>query len=448
MPMGNSGNPSDSVIDRVWAREVLDSRGNPTVEVEVTLGGGVVGRAIVPSGASTGVHEALELRDGEPQRYQGKGVRKAVANVREILAKAVGGMQASDQAALDRALLATDGSPGKSRLGANAILGVSLAGARAAAAAAGVPLFRHLGGEQGTLLPVPLMNILNGGAHTRWESTDFQEFMVAPVGAPSFAEGLRWGTEVYHHLREILKKKGFSTLVGDEGGFAPAVRANNEAIELILEGITRAGYVPGSQIALALDPAASEFFDAATGTYRLPREGTQKTSEEMVEFWGGWARQYPVYSLEDGLAQDDWPGWQVLMRELGPRIQLVGDDLLVTNPDRVQKAIADQACNALLVKLNQIGTLTEALRAVSLCRHAGWGLITSHRSGETEDTSIADLAVGTRMGQIKTGAPARSDRVAKYNRLLRIEEMLGDDASYAGRSVLRGDLAASLRPGA
>jgi enolase len=428
---------ADARIAAVAARQVLDSRGNPTVEADVRLAGGARGRASVPSGASTGEHEALELRDGDPKAYRGKGVLRAVENVRRVLAPRVEGLDAADQAAVDRALVEADGSPGKSRLGANAILAVSLACARAAAAAAGLPLYRHLGGPAAGVLPVPLLNVLNGGAHTRWESTDFQEFMIAPVGAASFAESLRWGAEIYHHLRDLLKAKGFSTLVGDEGGFAPAVRANEEAIELLLAAVAQAGYAGKDRVVLALDPAASEFFDASTKTYHLRREGRRASADEMIRFWADWVDRYPIFSIEDGLAQDDWEGWRNLTVELGARCQLVGDDLLVTNPDRVRRAISSGVANALLVKVNQIGTLSEALEATRLCQAAGWGTVTSHRSGETEDTTIADLAVGAGMGQIKTGAPARSDRVAKYNQLLRIEEELGNQAKYAGRAVLR-----------
>ena len=422
----------ESRIERVHAREVLDSRGNPTIEVEVGLFDGSQGVARVPSGASTGVHEALELRDGNPARYGGKGVRKAVDNVRGPIAEALVGMEALDQHAVDSAMTDLDGTPNKSRLGANAILGVSLATAHAAAASRGLPLYRYLGGAGARRLPVPMMNILNGGAHTGWQSTDAQEFMVMPVGAPSFAEGLRWGAEIYHSLKGVLKAHGYSTLVGDEGGFAPNLKANQEALDLILEAIDKAGYRPGSQVVLALDPAASELYDESSGKYRLRKEGRELTGEEMVRFWTSWVDSYPIASIEDGLAQDDWKTWGSLTQALGGRTQIVGDDLLVTNPERVRRAIAERSCNALLVKVNQIGTLSETLDAIGLCRQAGWNAIVSHRSGETEDTTIADLAVALDLGQIKTGAPARSDRVAKFNQLLRIEDDLGDAASYAG----------------
>jgi enolase len=426
----------DTTIAWIAGREILDSRGNPTVEAEVGLLDGSIGRAAVPSGASTGVHEALELRDGDPARYGGKGVSKAVENINELIAEELVGWDAAGQRDIDMALLDLDGTENKSKLGANAILGVSLAVAKAAAGAAGLPLYRYLGGVNAHTLPVPMLNILNGGAHTGWQSTDAQEFMVMPLGAGSFTEGLRWGTEIYHALKVVLKKKGYSTLVGDEGGYAPALSANAEAVEVILEAITQAGYQPGEQVSIALDPAASEYYNAAERRYELRREGKTFSSEEMVDFWSGWARQYPIVSIEDGLAEDDWDGWQMLTQELGGRIQLVGDDLLVTNPVRVRRAIERNACNALLVKLNQIGTLTETIEAVSICQQAGWRAVISHRSGETEDTTIADLVVALNTGQIKTGAPARSDRVAKYNQLLRIEGDLGDAAEYAGWGAL------------
>ncbi|MEE9507759.1 MAG: phosphopyruvate hydratase [Anaerolineales bacterium] len=425
-----------TTIDAVSAREVLDSRGNPTIEVEVTLFDGSWGRAIVPSGASTGVHEALELRDGEAERYSGKGVLQAVANVNTQIAELLMGWDGTEQRDIDLSLIELDGTENKSRLGANAILGTSLAVAKAASASLGLPLYRYLGGVHAHILPVPMMNILNGGAHTGWQSTDAQEFMVMPLGAPSFAEALRWGTEVYHALKSVLKAKGYTTLVGDEGGFAPALSANIEAVELILEAITKAGYKPGEDLAIAIDPAASEFYDDKEKKYNLRTEGKVLSSDEMVDFWAGWVEQFPIVSIEDGLAQDDWDGWRAMTSKLGEMIQIVGDDLLVTNPSRVKKGIEESACNALLVKLNQIGTLTETIEAVELCRSAGWRAVTSHRSGETEDTTIADLAVALNMGQIKTGAPARSDRVAKYNQLLRIEENLGEVAKYAGWSAL------------
>jgi enolase len=427
----------ETTIESVIGREVLDSRGNPTVEVEVTLYGGSWGRAMVPSGASTGVHEALELRDGEKDRYGGKGVRRAVENVNTTISELILGWDAVEQRAIDLAMIELDGTPNKSRLGANAILGVSLAVARAGASALEIPLYRHLGGVNAHVLPVPMLNILNGGAHTGWQSTDAQEFMVMPLGAPTFAEGLRWGAEIYQALRGVLKARGYTVLVGDEGGYAPSLKANSEAVEVILEAIGKAGYKAGEQVALALDPAASELFDADKKRYLLRREGKELTGEQMVAFWKSWVDQYPIVSIEDGLAEDDWSSWKMMTSELGDRIQLVGDDLLVTNPERVRKAIAEKACNALLVKLNQIGTLTETIEAVELCQRAGWRAVTSHRSGETEDTTVADLAVGLNMGQIKTGAPARSDRVAKYNQLLRIESELAEAAQYAGWGALR-----------
>jgi enolase len=427
----------DTIIEDIVAREILDSRGNPTLEVEVTLSDGSWGRAAVPSGASTGVHEALELRDGDKSRYLGKGVLKAVENVNTSIADTLLGWDATDQKEIDMAMLALDGTPNKSSLGANAILGTSLAVAKAAANALGLPLYRYIGGVYAHVLPVPMMNILNGGAHTGWQSTDAQEFMVMPLGAPSFAEGLRWGAEIYHALKSVLKERGYTALVGDEGGYAPALKANSEAVEVILKAIEKAGYKAGEQVGIALDPAASELYEEETGLYNLRKEGRKLTSEEMVGFWKSWVDQYPIVSIEDGLAQDDWKGWQLMVKEIGDRIQIVGDDLLVTNPERVRRAIKDKAANALLVKLNQIGSLTETIEAVETCHRAGWRAVTSHRSGETEDTTISDLAVALNMGQIKTGAPARSDRVAKFNQLLRIEAELGDSASYAGWSALR-----------
>lgn len=424
-------------IANVEALEVLDSRGNPTIEVSVLLEDGSYGTAIVPSGASTGIHEALEMRDGDKTRYNGKGVLKAVENVNGEMAENLIGMDASEQKDLDEFLIALDGTKNKSRLGANAILGVSLAVAKAAAESHGMSLYRYIGGVYAHVLPVPMMNILNGGAHTAWQSTDAQEFMVMPLGAPNFAEGLRWGVEIYHSLKNVLKSHGYVTLVGDEGGFAPALKANNEAVELILEAIEKAGYKAGEQVAIALDPAASEFFDEETRTYNLRKEGKKLTGEQMVAFWKNWVEQYPIVSLEDGLAQDDWESWKLLTREIGNKVQIVGDDLLVTNTERVRKAIKEQACNSLLVKLNQIGTLTETIEAVKTCHRNGWRTVTSHRSGETEDSTIADLVVALNCGQIKTGAPARSDRVSKYNQLLRIEAELGDTAAYAGWSALK-----------
>jgi enolase len=418
-------------------QEILDSRGNPTVEVEVILADGNWGRAAVPSGASTGVHEALEMRDGDKSRYGGKGVLKAVENVNNDIAEALIGFDAIEQKAIDMTMLELDGTLNKSRLGANAILGTSLAVAKASAASLGLPLYRYIGGVYAHVLPVPMMNILNGGAHTAWQSTDAQEFMVMPLGAPSFTEGLRWGAEIYHALKTVLKGRGYTTLVGDEGGYAPALKANVEAVEVILEAITKAGYKPGEQVCIALDPAASELYDEDTKKYNLRKEGKMLSGEEMVAFWKNWVDQYPIVSIEDGLAQDDWASWELMVKTMGDRIQIVGDDLLVTNPERVRRAIRENAANALLVKLNQIGTLTETIEAVETCHRAGWRAVTSHRSGETEDSTIADLAVALNMGQIKTGAPARSDRVAKYNQLMRIEAELGDTAKYAGWDALR-----------
>ncbi|MYA08999.1 MAG: phosphopyruvate hydratase [Holophagales bacterium] len=423
-----------TTISSVTAREVLDSRGNPTVEVEIVLEGGARGRAIVPSGASTGRHEAVELRDGDAARYGGKGTTAAVRHVKGEIAAEVRGLDAADQAALDRALLALDGTPNKGRLGANAVLGVSLAAAHATAAAHDVPLYASLGGGEARTLPVPMLNILNGGQHAAG-STDFQEFMVMPTGAGSFAEGLRWGVEIYRRLRAILHDRGFSVAVGDEGGFAPALGGNERAIEVILEAIEAAGRRPGEDIQLALDPATSELYDEATGRYGLPIEGRELESGELVDLWADWCRKYPIISIEDGLAEDDWTGWSELCRRLDSDVQLVGDDLLVTNIDRIDRAIEERACNALLCKVNQIGSLTESAAAVARSRAAGWGVVMSHRSGETEDTTIADLAVAWNTGQIKTGAPARSDRVAKYNQLLRIEEQLGDRAVYPGQDA-------------
>ena len=423
-------------IAGLTAREILDSRGNPTVEVEVFLEDGSFGRAAVPSGASTGVHEALELRDKDAGRYGGKGVSKAVENANTAIAELVTGMDATEQKLLDMKMLALDGTENKSKLGANAILGTSLAAAKAAANSVGLPLYRYIGGVYAHVLPVPMLNILNGGAHTGWQSTDAQEFMVMPLGAESFAEALRWGSEIYQQLKQVLKAHGYTALVGDEGGYAPALKTNAEAVEVILEAIEKAGYKAGEQVAIALDPAASEFYEADAGLYNLRREGKKLNSEEMVAFWKSWVDQYPIVSIEDGLAQDDWDGWKLMTAELGDRLQIVGDDLLVTNPERVRRGIKEEAANALLVKLNQIGTLTETIEAVETCHRSGWRAVTSHRSGETEDATIADLAVALNMGQIKTGAPARSDRVAKYNQLLRIEEELGSTASYAGWGAL------------
>ena len=427
----------DTRIKSIVGRQILDSRGNPTVEVEVTLNDGSLGRAAVPSGASTGVHEALELRDGDKSYFSGKGVTKAVGNVNHNIRELLVGKDARLQRDLDFALLALDGTKNKSNLGANAILGTSLAVAKAAAKSVGLPLYRYIGGVYAHVLPVPMMNILNGGAHTGWQSTDAQEFMVMPLAAGSFAEGLRWGAEIYHALKTVLKSRGYTTLVGDEGGYAPALKANSEAVEVILEAIEKAGYKAGEQVSIALDPAASEFYEADEKLYYLRTEGKKLTSEGMVAFWKSWVEQYPIVSVEDGLAEDDWEGWKLLTKEIGDKVQLVGDDLLVTNPDRVRRGIEEKSCNALLVKVNQIGSLTETIEAVETCQRAGWKAVTSHRSGETEDTTISDLVVALNMGQIKTGAPARTDRVAKYNQLLRIEEELGSSGVYAGWSALK-----------
>ena len=412
-------------------REVLDSRGNPTVEVEVALEGGARGRAIVPSGASTGRHEAVELRDGDARRYGGKGTTAAVGHVNGEIAAAARGLDAADQEELDRVLAALDGTPNKGRLGANAVLGVSLAAAHATAAARDLPLYASLGGDEARTLPVPMLNILNGGQHAAG-STDFQEFMVMPTGAGSFAEGLRWGVEIYHRLRSILHDRGFSVAVGDEGGFAPALGGNERAVEVILEAIEASGRRPGEDIRIALDPATSELYDETTGRYGLAIEGRELESGELVDLWADWCAKYPIVSIEDGLAEDDWAGWQALCERLGNDVQLVGDDLLVTNIERIDRATRERSCNALLCKVNQIGSLSESAAAVERSRAAGWGVVMSHRSGETEDVTIADLAVAWNTGQIKTGAPARSDRVAKYNQLLRIEGQLGDRAVYPG----------------
>jgi enolase len=421
-----------TAIAAVHAREVLDSRGNPTVEVEARLSEGAVGRAIVPSGASTGAHEAVELRDGDPARYGGKGVLRAVANVNDLIGPGVAGLDARDQEELDEALIRLDGSPNKSTLGANALLGVSLAVAHAAAAAAGQPLYRYLGGHGAHLLPVPLVNILNGGKHAI-DSTDFQEFMIAPLGASTFREAIRWSAETFHALGGLLQERGFATTVGDEGGYAPSLATNEAAIALVVEAIERAGYRPGEQIAIALDPASSELYE--DGHYLLAREGRQLTSEEMIGFWSGWTERYPIISLEDGLAEDDWSGWAALTERMGSRLQIVADDLCVTNTERVARAIRERAANSVLIKLNQIGTLTETRQAVEMTQAAGWTAVISHRSGETEDTTISDLVVALGTGQIKTGSMSRGERIAKYNRLLRIEEELGDAAVYAGRGA-------------
>jgi enolase len=421
-----------TMIAEVVGREVLDSRGNPTVEVDVRLDDGAMGRAIVPSGASTGAHEAIELRDGDKQRYGGKGTLNAVKNVNEEIAEELIGLDALDQVGIDRILLDLAGTPNKGRLGANAILGTSLAVAKAAAASIDLPLYKYLGGVFGHQLPVPMLNILNGGKHAE-NSADFQEFMIMPVGAASFAEGLRWGAEIYAALKKLLHDRQLSTTVGDEGGFAPSLPTNEAPLEVIMEAIGKAGYAAGSQIMLAMDPATTELY--ANGVYTLARDGKQFSSDEMIDYWAQLVDKYPIISLEDGLAEDDWEGWAKLRQRIGDRVQLVGDDLLVTNVERLRRAIDERACNSILIKLNQIGSLTETMDAIQTAQRAGFTAVISHRSGETEDTTIADLVVGTNAGQIKTGAPARSDRVAKYNQLLRIEEELGDAARYAGMSA-------------
>ena len=418
-------------IETIVGRQILDSRGNPTVEVEIQLSGGETGRAAVPSGASTGIHEAVELRDGDSSNYGGKGVLQAVENVNDLLANELEGADALDQVTIDRFMLELDGTENKSKLGANAILGVSLAVAKAAAAAVGLPLYRYLGGVGAHTLPVPMMNILNGGKHAV-NSTDFQEFMVMPVGADTFGEAVRWGTEIYHALKEVLHEAGYSTNVGDEGGFAPSLGGNAAAIEVILQAIEKAGYRPGEDVYIALDPAVSELYVEETGRYKLDIEGTELSSEELVDLWVDWTTRFPIISIEDGMAEDDWQGWTLLNARIGGQVQLVGDDLLVTNVKRIERAIAERACNAMLCKVNQIGTLTESIAAIEMSHRAGWAAVVSHRSGETEDTTIADLVVAFNTGQIKTGAPARSDRVAKYNQLLRIEEDLGPIAVYPG----------------
>jgi enolase len=431
-----------TMIEYVDAHEILDSRGNPTLEAVVVLDSGAVGRAAVPSGASTGAHEAVELRDGEKERYGGKGVRKAVVNILETIGPALAGEDASEQQSIDQLLIDLDGTPNKANLGANAILGVSLACAHAAAAGYGLPLYRYLGGARAATLPVPMFNILNGGKHAA-DSTDFQEFMVMPIGAPTYSEALRAGSEIFHALKKHLHDSGFATGQGDEGGFAPSLESNQAAIEAVLKAIEMAGYTPGEQVAIALDPAVSELVDLDTPadsngelTYVLAKEGRSLKTGELIDFWADWAERYPIVSLEDGLAEDDWAGWAELTRRIGKRVQIVGDDLLVTNPERVQRGIDEQAANAVLVKLNQIGTVTETLETIDLAMRHGWGAVISHRSGETEDTSIADLAVATGAGQLKCGAPSRSERVAKYNRLLRIESELGLAARYPGADAL------------
>jgi enolase len=425
-------------IASIHAREILDSRGNPTVEADVVLEDGTRGRAAVPSGASTGEHEAVELRDGDKKHYLGKGVLNAVENVESVIAPELAGMDATNQRLIDATMIALDGTENKGKLGANAILAVSMACARAAAESLRVPLYRYLGGVNACVLPTPMMNILNGGAHAD-NNVDFQEFMVMPVGAETFSDALRWGTEVFHTLKGVLKKKGYNTAVGDEGGFAPSLKSNVEAIEVILEAIELAGYKVGEQIAIALDPAASEFYDKAAGRYVFKKsDKSEKTSDQMADYWASWVRQYPIVSLEDGLAEDDWQGWKYLTEKVGRKIQLVGDDLFVTNVKRLQRGIDEQVGNSILVKVNQIGSISETLDAIELARRNGYTAVISHRSGETEDTFIADLAVATNAGQIKTGSASRTDRIAKYNQLLRIEEELGQTAEFLGRHSLNG----------
>jgi enolase len=433
-----------TAIERVHAREILDSRGNPTVEVDVTLDSGAFGRAAVPSGASTGTHEAVELRDGDKARFGGKGVQTAVRNVNTRIAEMVVGRDAEDQAGLDQALIELDGTPNKAALGANAILGVSLAAAKAVAAEYGMPLYRYLGGITARTLPLPMFNILNGGRHAA-DSTDFQEFMVAPVGMTTFAEALRAGAEVFHALRAELHEKGFATGQGDEGGFAPSLASNEAAIETVVRAIERAGYRPGEDVAIAPDPAVSEILDdsvpaSADGelTYKLAKEGRSLRTSELIDFWADWVARYPIVSLEDGLAEDDWQGWAQLTERLGSKVQLVGDDIFVTNPERLARGLRERTANAILIKLNQIGSLSETLDVVGTARDHGWGAVVSHRSGETEDTTIADFVVGAGIAQIKTGAPSRTERVAKYNQMLRIEEELGSTARFAGRTGLGG----------
>jgi enolase len=420
-------------IKQVFGREILDSRGNPTVEAEVVLEDGARGRAATPSGASTGAHEAHELRDNDKKRFDGKGVLKAVGYVNGEIASALKGKDALDQKNVDGIMIALDGTENKSRLGANAILAVSLAVARAAATSVNLPLYRYLGGEKVNLLPVPMFNILNGGVHANWQGTDLQEFMIAPVGAPNFREALRWGAETYHALKKVLKSAGYSTAVGDEGGFAPALKSNAEAVELILQAIDAAGYKPGEHIAIALDPASSSFYEE--GYYHLRTEKRKIDSAQMVAMWADWAKKYPLVVLEDGLAEDDWDGWKLLNREIGAKVELVGDDLFVTNVKRIKRGIEEKAANGVLIKLNQIGTLSETIAAIEMARAAGWGVMVSHRSGETVDSFIADLTVAMATGHLKTGAPCRGERVEKYNQLLRIEEELGAAAVYAGRKA-------------
>ena len=419
-----------SYISEIFARQILDSRGNPTVEVDVLTDEGALGRAAVPSGASTGIHEAVELRDNDKKKYGGKGVLKAVANVNKTIAPALLGYDVADQTGIDEMMIQLDGTPNKGKLGANAILAVSMAAAKAAAEEASLPLYRYIGGTNAKVLPVPMMNILNGGAHAD-NKIDFQEFMVMPVGAPSFNEGLRWGVEIFHALKTVLKKKGYNTNVGDEGGFAPDIQSNEEAIDTVMLAIKTAGFKAGTEVAIAMDPAVSEMYDSAKKVYHFHKsDGKKLTSEKMVDYWANWAKNYPIVSIEDGMAEDDWSGWKLLTDKLGKKVQLVGDDLFVTNVIRLQKGIETGVGNALLVKVNQIGTITETINAVTLAQHNGYNTIMSHRSGETEDTTIADLAVALNCGQIKTGSASRTDRIAKYNQLVRIEELLGSSAVY------------------
>jgi len=422
-----------STIQAVHAREILDSRGNPTVEVDILLDDGAFGRAAVPSGASTGIHEALELRDGDKGRFGGKGTLQAVEHVNQEIAKVILDMEALDQIAVDAAMINLDGTPNKSKLGANAILGVSMAVARASADSVGLPLYRYLGGVSARLLPVPMFNILNGGVHANWQGTDLQEFMIAPVGAPNFREALRWGSEVYQSLKSVLKSSGYSVGVGDEGGFAPALKKNSDAIELIIQAIEKAGYKPGNDVAIAIDPASSGFYE--DGLYNLRTEGRKVSSAEMVQLYADWVAEYPIVVLEDGLAEDDWDGWKLLNQTLGSKVELVGDDIFVTNVERVKRGIEENIANSVLIKLNQIGTLSETIATVELARKAAWGCMVSHRSGETVDSFIADFTVAMGTGHLKTGAPCRGERVEKYNQLMRIEEQLGEAAIYAGRKA-------------
>lgn len=427
-----------SYIAEIFARQILDSRGNPTIEVEVITDEELMGRAAVPSGASTGVHEAVELRDNDKNVYLGKGVLKAVENVNTLIAEKLTGWEVADQAGLDQAMIDLDGTPNKSKLGANALLAVSMAAAKAAAQEAGLPLFRYIGGTNARVLPVPMMNILNGGAHAD-NKIDFQEFMVMPVGAASFSEGLRWGVEIFHALKSVLKKKGYSTNVGDEGGFAPDIQSNDEAIDTVMTAINSAGFKAGEQVAIALDPAISELYDSKTKQYHFHKsDGRKLSADKMVEFWANWVKQYPIVSIEDGMAEDDWEGWKLLTDAVGKTVQLVGDDLFVTNSKRLQEGIDKGVANGLLVKVNQIGTITETINAVTLAQQNGYNTIMSHRSGETEDTTIADLAVAMNCGQIKTGSASRTDRIAKYNQLIRIEEMLGTNGIYLGGKIKFG----------